>query len=106
MLIPAVPMWIDRLVVHTDSYELDHGELAHSSAAIAAPSMTAAPPVSVVRKVRTGAARLRAQAVRPPSVAVSTVADIGSIITGLGRTSSVSSLDSCLRTQAQTKETA
>ena len=32
----------------------------------AATSMTAAPPVSVLRKSRTGAARLRAQAVRPP----------------------------------------
>ncbi len=39
---------------------------AHTSAAIAAASITTAPPVSVLRKLRTGAARLRAHAVRPP----------------------------------------
>ena len=39
---------------------------AHTIAAIAAASITIAPPVSVLRKLRTGAARLRAHAVRPP----------------------------------------
>ena len=39
---------------------------AHTSAAIAAANITTAPPVSVLRKLRTGAARLRAHAVRPP----------------------------------------
>src|SRR6185437_188962 len=55
---------MESLVVHSDSYELDQGELAHTHAARTAPSSTAAPPVSVVRKSRTGVARLRAQAVR------------------------------------------
>ena len=40
--------------------------LAHSSAATAAAARTTAPPVSSCRKLRIGAARLRAQAVRPP----------------------------------------
>src|ERR1700684_4462401 len=62
--IPLPPSWIDSLVVHSDSYELDQGELAHTHAARMAPSSTAAPPVSVVRKSRTGVARLRAHAVR------------------------------------------
>jgi len=60
-------MWIESSVVHTDSYVCHHGEFAHIRAAIAAPSMTNAPPDSVLRKLRTGAARLRAQAVRPPN---------------------------------------
>ena len=51
------------------SYECE--TLAHVSAAIAAPSITIAPPVSVLRKLRTGAARLRAHAVRPPKVIAS-----------------------------------
>jgi hypothetical protein len=41
--------------------------LAQSSAATVATSRTTAPPVSVDRKSRTGAARLRAHAVRPLS---------------------------------------
>ena len=59
------PKRITNFVVHTDSYECDHGEFAHRSATTAAPSITNAPPVSVVRKSRTGAARFRAHAVRP-----------------------------------------
>ena len=47
------------------------GEFAHSRAAIAAPSITNAPPVSVLRKLRTGAARFRAHAVRPPNAVAS-----------------------------------
>src|SRR4051794_5438637 len=61
----APPSWIDSLVVQTDSYEPCHGEFAHRSAAMAAPSSATALPVSVLRKSRTGAARLRAHAVRP-----------------------------------------
>ncbi len=34
---------------------------------MAAPSITNAPPLSVLKKLRTGAARLRAHAVRPPN---------------------------------------
>ena len=59
------PSRMESVVRHTDSYECHHGELAHTSAASAAASSTAALPVSVLRKSRTGAARLRAQAVRP-----------------------------------------
>jgi hypothetical protein len=63
--IPALPIRITSLVVHTDSYECDHGEFAHSDAAIAAAGIATAPPVSVLKKLRTGAARFRAHAVRP-----------------------------------------
>ena len=66
--IPLLPIWIDSLVLHSDSYELDQGELAHIQATNTAPRSTAAPPVSVVRKSRTGVARLRAQAVRSVKV--------------------------------------
>src|SRR5215218_6451384 len=61
---PSSPSRIESSVVHTDSYELGHGEFAHSRARTVAPSRTTAPPDSVARKSRTGAARLRAQAVR------------------------------------------
>src|SRR3954468_7375299 len=66
--IPPSPSWIDRCVVQTDSYESDQGELAHTSAATAATSRTAALPVSLPTKSRIGAARLRAQAVRSLNV--------------------------------------
>src|SRR5918998_1232350 len=62
---PSPPSRIERSVVQTDSYELDHGEFAHSSATTAAVSNATAPPDSVARKSRTGAARFRAHAVRP-----------------------------------------
>src|SRR5262245_21311862 len=61
---PWLPRRIDSSVVHTDSYELSQGELAHRSAATVAASSTSAPPDSVLRKSRTGAARFRAHAVR------------------------------------------
>ncbi len=64
---PVVPTWIESSVVQTDSYVCHHGEFAHTSAPIAAPSITNAPPASVLRKLRTGAARFRAHAVRPPN---------------------------------------
>src|SRR4051812_17075053 len=64
---PSLPRRIESFVVQNDSYESGHGELAHKSAATAAASNTMALPVSVVRKSRTGAARFRAQAVRPES---------------------------------------
>ena len=47
--------------------------LAHSSASTVAATSTAAPPVSVRRKSRTGGARLRIQAVRPWKGAAGTV---------------------------------
>src|SRR5947209_20249198 len=62
--IPASPRRIESFVVQTDSYESDQGAFAHKSAATAAHTSTAAPPVSVLRKSRTGAARFRAHAVR------------------------------------------
>src|SRR4051794_27991266 len=61
---PELPSWIESLVVQTDSYESGQGELAHTSAATVAESSTTAPPVSVVRKSCSGAARFRAHAVR------------------------------------------
>src|ERR1700739_3264460 len=69
--ISVLPIRIARFVVQTDSYECHPGAFAHTSAAIAAPSITIAPPSSVLRKLRTGAARFRAQAVRPPYVTAS-----------------------------------
>src|SRR5579884_1345926 len=42
--------------------------------------MTNAPPVSVLRKLRTGAARLRAQAVRPPNGVASVVTLIADLL--------------------------
>src|SRR5215212_9667405 len=62
---PSVPTRIESLVLQNESYESDQGELAQTSAATTAPSSTVAPADSVLRKSRTGAARLRAQAVRP-----------------------------------------
>jgi hypothetical protein len=44
--------------------------LAHSSAATAAAASATAPPVSACRKLRIGAARLRAHAVLPAAVLV------------------------------------
>lgn len=55
---------------------------AQISAAIAAPSITIAPPVSVLRKLRTGAARFRAQAVRPPNEMVCDPVLMNSIMDG------------------------
>ena len=60
---PPLPMVIESFVVQNDSYESDQGELAHRSAATAAASRTIAPPVSALRKSRTGVARFRAHAV-------------------------------------------
>ena len=70
---PVVPTWIESSVVHTDWYVCHHGEFAHTRAAIAAPSMTNAPPASVLKKLRTGAARFLAHAVRPPNGTASVV---------------------------------
>src|SRR3954452_16746015 len=61
---PELPSWIESLVVQTDSDESGQGEFAHTSAATVAQSSTTAPPVSVVRKARSGAATFRAHAVR------------------------------------------
>src|SRR3954453_12833469 len=59
------PTRIDSTVRQNDSYESDHGEFAHTSAATVAPSSAAAPAVSVLRKARSGAARFPGHAVRP-----------------------------------------
>ena len=79
---PSPPSWIESVVVQTDSYESGHGEFAHSSAATVAPSITTAPPDSVLRKLRTGAARFRAHAVRPLN-GVPLVLKFGSDLDGL-----------------------
>jgi mannose-6-phosphate isomerase-like protein (cupin superfamily) len=62
---PSLPRLIESLVVQNDSYESDQGEFAHKRAATAAHRSTTPPPVSALRKSRTGVARFRAQAVRP-----------------------------------------
>src|SRR5580765_168180 len=61
---PQRPMSIEMLVVQSEAYEPE-STFAHTSAAAVAPSRTAAPPVSVCRKSRSGVCRLRAHAVRP-----------------------------------------
>src|SRR6266576_912941 len=61
---PAPPPSIDSVVLHTESYD-DASTFTHTSAAMAAASRTAAPPVSVRRNSRSGVCTLRAQAVRP-----------------------------------------
>src|SRR5262245_5338502 len=58
------PRLIDSFVPHSDSYE-DAWTFAHTSAANAAASRTAAPPVSVRRKSRSGVDKFRAHAVFP-----------------------------------------
>ena len=82
--IPVVPMWIESSVVHTDSYVCHHGEFAHSNAAIAAPSITNAPPASVLRKLRTGAARFLAHAVRPANGMASVLTLMGAFYSTSG----------------------
>ena len=59
------PIRIDRSVVQNDSYDSHQGRFAQISAASDAASSAAALLVSVVRKLRSGAATLRAHAVRP-----------------------------------------
>ena len=61
---PSLPMRIESSVLQKDSYESGHGELAQMRAASAAQSSATAPADSVLRKSRTGAAMLRAHAVR------------------------------------------
>src|SRR5437773_2904325 len=62
--IPRPPTRIESIVCQTRSYE-DESAFTHTSAATAAASRTAALPVSVRRKLRSGVSRFRAQAVRP-----------------------------------------
>jgi hypothetical protein len=76
---------MESFVVQTDSYESGHGEFAHRSAATAAHTNTVAPPVSVLRKSRTGAARFRAHAVRPAGGAAATSLLV--VLDGVGPTS-------------------
>ena len=61
---PAPPRLIDSIVSHKSSYE-DAWTFTQTRAASAAPSSTAAPPVSVRRNSCSGVRRLRAHAVRP-----------------------------------------
>src|ERR671912_662210 len=61
---PKLPRSIDSVVAHNSSYE-DAWTFTQTSAASAAPSSTAAPPVSVCRNCCSGVRRLRAHAVRP-----------------------------------------
>ena len=82
--IPVLPTWIESSVRHTDSYVCHHGEFAHTSAAIAAPSMTNAPPASVLKKLRTGAARFLAHAVRPLNGTASVVTLIAAAYSSSG----------------------
>src|SRR5256885_10661151 len=62
--IPRPPTRIESTVCQTRSYE-DESAFTHTSAAIAAASRTAALPVSVRRKLRSGVSRFLAHAVRP-----------------------------------------
>src|SRR5262245_39463015 len=61
---PQPPSWIEKVVSQTVAYE-DESALTQTSATTAAASRTAALPVSVRRKLRSGVSRFRAQAVRP-----------------------------------------
>src|SRR6185312_3187942 len=79
------PTRIDRRVVHSVSYEWRSGVLAHTSASSAASSRTTALPVSVPRKSRTGAAMLRAQAVRPACVWASAEVALNAALRGARR---------------------
>ena len=58
------PTRIESVVLHRESYD-EASTFTQTSAATAAASRTAAPPVSVRRNSRSGVCRLRAQAVRP-----------------------------------------
>src|SRR5438067_5277971 len=60
----APPTRIESVVPHRESYD-EASTFTQTSAATAAASRTAAPPVSVRRNSRSGVSRLRAQAVRP-----------------------------------------
>src|SRR6266511_1347472 len=64
---PASATSIDSFVLQSESYD-DASTFTHTSAATAAASKTAAPPVSVRRNSRSGVSTLRAQAVRPENV--------------------------------------
>src|SRR3954453_16048960 len=70
---PASPSRTESSVLHSDAYESDHGEFAQISAASVAVSSTAALPVWLPRNARTGAARLRAHAVRPLNAGAASV---------------------------------
>src|SRR6266508_4510183 len=61
---PAPPRSIESIVPQSDLYD-DASTFTHMSAATAAASKNAAPPVSVRRNSRRGVSMLRAQAVRP-----------------------------------------
>ena len=61
---PVPPISIESVVSHSESYD-DASTFTHASAATAAHSKTAAPPVSVRRNSRSGVWTLRAHAVRP-----------------------------------------
>src|SRR5205085_697700 len=74
---PEPPTLIERIVRQTRSYE-DESILTQASATTVAASSTAALPVSVRRKLRSGVSRLRAHAVRPEKGAA-----VGPVVTPL-----------------------
>src|SRR5215213_8728266 len=61
---PEPPMWMESVVSQSRSYE-EASRFTQTSAATAAPSRTAAPPISVRRNCRSGVSTLRDQAVCP-----------------------------------------
>src|SRR4029453_15924562 len=67
--IPCPPRSIESAPPQNDSYD-ELPTFTHASAATAAASRTAAPPVSVWRKFRSGVWMLRAHAVRPVNAGV------------------------------------
>src|SRR5438874_3334925 len=79
------PSCTESWVLQTESYEPESGRLAQASAPIVAASSTAALPVSVLRKSRTGAATLRAHAVRPVRAVACAVAIARHIVASFGK---------------------
>src|SRR5580765_5127139 len=77
---PASATLIDSFVLQSESYD-DASTFTQTSAATAAASKTAAPPVSVRRNSRSGVSTLRAQAVRPEKNAAGLV---GSLLVLIG----------------------
>jgi hypothetical protein len=73
-------MSIDSFVLQSESYD-DASTFTQTSAATAAASKTAAPPVSVRKNSRNGVSTLRAQAVRPEKNAAGLV---GSLLVLIG----------------------
>ena len=84
---PPLPTRIDSTVVHTRSYE-PASMFTQARATRAAPKRIAALPLSVRRKSRSGASRLRAQAVRPASGRELSTAS-AAVVVSMGRSAPV-----------------